>query len=61
VSILSSRRAKLAALIGTAWLSALIPFSCGQGILRAVTPVLLDDTRNALDALIGAVAPFVLP
>ncbi|MBW7904258.1 MAG: hypothetical protein LC135_13015 [Phycisphaerae bacterium] len=59
--ILFSRRARFAALAGTAWLSALIPFSCGQGILRAVTPVLLDDTRNALDAIIRAVAPLVLP
>lgn len=50
-----------------AWLAAagvmlqLIPFSCGQGILRAVTPILLDDTSNMLDALIKAVAPLVLP
>ncbi len=39
----------------------LIPFSCGQEILRLVTPILLDDTVNFLDALVETVAPLVLP
>ncbi len=38
-----------------------IPFACGQNILRTVTPVLLDDTYNLLDWVIRAVAPLVLP
>lgn len=42
-------------------LAQIIPFGCGQEILRTVTPYLLDDRINALDALIGAVAPLVLP
>ncbi len=39
----------------------IIPFGCGQPILRLVTPVLLDDTSNVLDFIIRAVAPLVLP
>lgn len=39
----------------------IIPFGCGQSILRLVTPVLLDDTSNILDFVIRAVAPLVLP
>ncbi|MBK8914567.1 MAG: hypothetical protein IPM64_08190 [Phycisphaerales bacterium] len=43
-------------------LMQLIPFGClGQGILRTVTPMLLDDTVNILDRVIRAVAPLVLP
>lgn len=42
-------------------LMQIIPFGCGQDILRLVTPVLLDDTYNVLDAVIRAVAPLVLP
>lgn len=57
----TSTKLRFAGLAGVAWLFALIPFSCGQGILRAVTPVLLDGTSNVLDAVIKAVAPLVLP
>ena len=39
----------------------LIPFGCGQGILRLVTPVFLDDTVGLLDGIVTAVAPLVLP
>lgn len=42
-------------------LMQLIPFGCGQPILRFVTPYLLDDTNNIVDAIIRAVAPLVLP
>ncbi len=42
-------------------LTQIIPFGCGQEILRTVTPYLLDDRNNALDAIIRAVAPLVLP
>lgn len=53
---------KLAALtLAGGILTAIIPFGCGQPILRLVTPVLLDDTTNVLDKLIRAVAPLVLP
>ncbi len=48
-------------LIGGMTLFQIIPFSCGQPILRLVTPILLDDTSNGLDWLIRAVAPLVLP
>lgn len=50
------------ALLSTgAVVAQVIPFGCGQPILRLVTPILLDDTSNILDALIRAVAPLVLP
>lgn len=39
----------------------IIPFGCGQGILRLVTPVFLDDTVGLLDGIVRAVAPLVLP
>ncbi|MBL8881043.1 MAG: hypothetical protein JNG88_18155 [Phycisphaerales bacterium] len=39
----------------------LIPFGCGQPILRLVTPILLDDTFNILDSVVHLVAPLVLP
>ncbi len=42
-------------------LMQVIPFACGQNILRTVTPVLLDDTYNVLDWVIRLVAPLVLP
>lgn len=38
-----------------------IPFGCGQPILRLVTPILLDDTFNMLDGVVRLVAPLVLP
>jgi hypothetical protein len=40
---------------------ALIPFSCGQEILRLVTPVYLDSSVSILDRIVTAVAPLVLP
>ena len=42
-------------------LSQIIPFACGQDILRLVTPILLDDTYNVLDFVVRAVSPLVLP
>ncbi len=53
---------KLAALtLSGGVLMAIIPFGCGQPILRFVTPFLLDDTTNFLDRVIWTVAPLVLP
>ena len=50
------------ALVSSAFLFALIPFSCGgQSILRTVTPFLLGDSHNIIDDIIWAVAPLVLP
>ncbi|GMU82687.1 MAG: hypothetical protein AMXMBFR47_25580 [Planctomycetota bacterium] len=42
-------------------LMQVIPFGCGQPILRLVTPILLDDTFNVLDGVVRLVAPLVLP
>lgn len=42
-------------------LMQLIPFSCGQSILRLVTPVFLDDSISILDRVVTLVAPLVLP
>ncbi len=42
-------------------LMQVIPFGCGQSILRLVTPILLDDTFNVLDGVVRLVAPLVLP
>lgn len=50
-----------ALLLGGGVIVQLIPFGCGQPILRFVTPYLLDDTNNIVDAIIRAVAPLVLP
>ncbi|MFO0840058.1 MAG: hypothetical protein U1D55_16245 [Phycisphaerae bacterium] len=61
-NLLSTRSAcRWWALLAAGIVFQLIPFSCGQTILRLVTPVLLDDTVNGLDRLIEAVAPLVLP
>ena len=49
------------AMCGAMAVFALIPFSCGQNILHLVSPILLDDTHNVLDAVVAAVAPLVLP
>ncbi len=58
-----SRRVRylLKLLAPAAILTQIIPFACGQPILRLVTPILLDDTRNFLDGVVRAVAPLVLP
>lgn len=49
-------------LVGATAIFAIIPFDClGQTILRTVTPALLDSSNNALDSIIRAVAPLVLP
>lgn len=48
-------------LMGGGFLMQIIPFGCGQPILRLVTPILLDDTGNILDAVVKLVAPLVLP
>jgi hypothetical protein len=60
---MSSRswRRRLALIACGGFMLQIIPFSCGQPILKLVTPVLLDDTYNPLDFLIRAVAPLVLP
>ena len=52
---------RLAAFYASTTVFAVIPFACGQTILRAVTPVFLNDTVNALDAIVTLVAPLVLP
>ncbi|MCC6357291.1 MAG: hypothetical protein IT450_00995 [Phycisphaerales bacterium] len=54
------RRAWLMLAIGGV-LMQVIPFGCGQSILRLVTPILLDDTFNVLDGVVRLVAPLVLP
>ncbi|MCG3129226.1 MAG: hypothetical protein CHACPFDD_04144 [Phycisphaerae bacterium] len=58
---LRRRHRVIAALSLGGVLMQLIPFSCGQPILRAVTPFLMDDAFNILDRVIFAVAPLVLP
>ena len=50
-----------AALVLSGMLCAIIPFSCGQEILRLVTPVYLDSSVSILDKIVSAVAPLVLP
>lgn len=50
-----------AALLASGTLCAIIPFSCGQEILRLVTPVYLDSSVSILDRIVTAVAPLVLP
>jgi hypothetical protein len=45
----------------TVLLFQLIPFACGQDILRLVSPVLLDDRYNALDTVVRFLAPLLLP
>ena len=52
---------RLTAFYATTTVMAVIPFSCGQSILRLVTPVYLNDAVNALDAIVSFVAPLVLP
>ena len=55
------RRIRVLSLLASVTLLQLIPFSCGQDILRVVTPFLLNDTTNILDFVVTAVAPLVLP
>ena len=38
-----------------------LPFACAQPLLRATTPILLDDTVNILDQVVWLLAPFLLP
>lgn len=38
-----------------------IPFACAQPLLRATTPILLDDTVNILDQVVWLLAPILLP
>lgn len=59
---ISPFRKKAAMLLATGGvLMQVIPFGCGQPILRLVTPILLDDTFNFLDSVVHLVAPLVLP
>lgn len=58
----SYRRARRALLVlSTGTMMQVIPFGCGQPILRAVTPILLDDTNNILDMVLRVIAPLLLP
>ncbi len=58
---MQARRRAARIVILSACLWQIIPFGCGQEILRLVTPILLDDTYNVLDGVVRAVAPLVLP
>lgn len=57
----SMKKKAVALCLAGSVLTQLIPFGCGQPILRLVTPILLDDTFNMLDSVVHLVAPLVLP